>query len=68
MTMPTKPSYQCQAEPQHRQAGLRGDGHGHLVGDLEAAGAVELLAVEEQAGQAAQLGAGRRVARWARKG
>ena len=25
-----------EAQPQHRQAGLRGDGHGHGVGDVQA--------------------------------
>ena len=52
--MPTKPSSHCQAELERRQAGLGGDRHRHLVADLEAAGAGELLLGQEQRRHVAQ--------------
>ena len=52
--MPTKPSYQSQAELEHRQAGLRGDRHRHLVGDDEAAAPVNSLSARNRRGHLAQ--------------
>jgi len=45
-----------QPQSQHRQHGLGGDRHHHGVGELQAPGGAEFLAVQEQAAQASQLG------------